>query len=666
MTPTCRSRIAAVTFTTALLVVVAGGCFDAALRWVPVPPPEPAAPVCEVGEIRCTANLEECQNTENGADWIVIDDCADKQQVCAPTLAACANCFPDQFSCDGLDVMRCDSTGENNEVLKTCDPTLGQACREGGCLHLCDLAKEQKSNVGCEYWAVDLDNAMIDATSNAAAQQYAVVVSNPHPDVATTVQVFQDDGQPGDDPAPYEIAEALIAPLNLRVFKLGPREVDGSPEGEFNTGTHSALTRRAYRVTSDFPVVAYQFNPLENVAVFSNDASLLKPREALTYDGDSLARSYVVASWPQTIAITDDPQTNFSSSHPINLRAFLTIVGTAPDTTIVVRPTTAVVQGAGVPFTAKGETLEMTIDAFDVVNLESLSQNAFGADFTGTVIESDQPVAVFTGSEASDAPHFETLLQRRCCADHLEEQLDPLRTAGKKFALAHSPSRTATVLSAGGDLAVAPEPEYFRFVAASDAVTTITTTLPPPNDELKLFALGDFAEITTLRDFMAESDEPLHVVQVMASQAAANVPQVLPGGDPSLLVVPPLEQYRADYVFLTPDKYAFDFITVTAPAEAIVVLDETILTPDLCEIAPADGLSDDEREGPVEFVVYRCQLSFATVDPDTGEVTEGVQNDGVHRVSANIPIGVTVWGFDSYVSYAYAGGTELTEIAVPE
>jgi len=42
-----------------------------------------------------------------------------------------------------------------------------------------------------------------------------------------------------------------------------------------------------------------------------------------------------------------------------------------------------------------------------------------------------------------------------------------------------------------------------------------------------------------------------------------------------------------------------------------------------------------------------------------------VQNDGVHRGEASAKVGVAVDGFDSYVSYAYAAGTEL-ELIVPK
>src|SRR5262249_52363347 len=147
--------------------------------------------------------------------------------------------------------------------------------------------------------------------------------------------------------------------------------------------------------------------------------------------------------------------------------------------------------------------------------------------FTGSIIETDHAVAVFSGSEASDAPHYDTLADRFCCADHLENQLDPLRTAGKSFAIAHNPSRTRAVHAAGANLGVNPEPDFVRFVSASVHGATIKTTLPAPDDTIVLQYLGDFAEVTAYGDFLARSSDPVHVAQVMASQQAVGIPLTL-------------------------------------------------------------------------------------------------------------------------------------------
>jgi hypothetical protein len=650
--------------------LAAASCFDPGDRWVgPPPKQQAAAPVCSKGDERCDLGvIQACAIGSDGvAAWKDGEDCASKGLVCSGTLGklSCTVCIPSEATCQGQEVMTCRPDGSAADLTATCDPTMGEACRNGSCQNLCVLAQTQRSNVGCEYWGVDLDNAMIDATSNAAAQQYALVVSNAQPDVPVHVTVYQDDTSPGEPGAPYVIADATIAPYNLQVFDLGPREVDGSPPGQYNTGSNTALTRHAYKVTSDFPVVAFQFNPLDNVNVFSNDASLLKPREALEPTVTGMQPAYVVAGWPQTIAITDDPNTNFDPQDPINLRAFLAIVGTRDKTHVRVRTKAHVVPGGPVPDTPIGGIIDQTIGAFDVLNLET---GDFLADFSGSIIEADGPVVVFSGSEASDAPHFTTLADRRCCADHLENQLDPLRTAGRVFAIAHNPSRTRAVKAAGANLGVVPEPDFVRFVAASPAGAVITTTLPAPDDKITLAHLGDMAEVTAYTDFVAKSSGPVHVAQVMPSQDASGVPRGLPGGDPSFVVYPPTEQYRQNYVFLTPDKYVFDFVAIVAPYGAHVLLDEQSPETLGCETAPGDGLTAAERGSPnPPWVVYRCQLSFPVIDPlamPPGNVMPGVQNDGVHRVDADQPVGVVVSGFDSYVSYAYAAGTELKDLTV--
>jgi hypothetical protein len=650
--------------------LAATSCFDAGTRWEgpPAAAQSPPPPVCDLGVRRCAlGKIQTCKESGGAAAWTDDEDCSAQGKVCASTLLACTACVPSAPSCNGQQALLCRSDGSASDVVDTCNPAMGFACREGICQNLCGLATTQLSNIGCEYWGADLDNYALLGNDNAAAQQYAIVVSNAQPDVPVHVLVYQDDSIPGEASAPHEIAAATIAPYNLQVFKLGPREVDGSPPGQFNTGSNTALTRHAYKVKTDFPVSVYQFNPLDNVDVFSNDASLLKPREALSLTYPGLQELYVVAGWPQTIAATDDPTTNFNPANPVNLRAYLAIIGTHAGTTVRVHTNAAVVAGGPIPATPIGGVVEATIGPFDVLNLET---GDFNADFTGSIIEADQPVVVFSGSECSDAPHFTTLADRRCCCDHLETQLDPLRTAGKLFAVAHNPSRTAAMGAAGADVAAVPEPDFVRFVAASRDGAVIKTTLPAPDDTITLHHLGDFREVTVYGDFMAQSSAPVHVSQVMPSQEAVGIPisTGLPGGDPSLVTYPPIEQFRPNYVFLTPDKYVFNFVEIVAPPSANVYLDSALPSDFGCEApAPADGLTAAQRGSATPpYVVYRCQLGFPIIDPTAmapNNVSPGIQHNGVHRVDADQPVGVIVSGFDYRVSYAYPAGTNLVDIA---
>lgn len=649
-----------------LSAAVAGCSFDKADRWIRGSSVTSTAAGCEVGTLRCNTRLERCEMSDAGlGGWVVVDDCEARGLVCARTLLACAVCEPNGQVCDGQTVMRCDEDGSTLTSAETCNTDAAEACRAGSCTNLCTRAARERSNVGCEYWAVDLDNAVAGTGLNAAAQQYAVVVSNPQPDLTATVVIELDDTAPGEPGSPTIVASSDVPPYNLVVFPLGPREVDGSPPGQYNTGTHTALTRAGYRIRTNVPVVAYQFNPLENVNVFSNDASLLKPVEALGSASESLEPAYVVLGWPQTISRTDNPDTNFGSITPIDFRAFLTIVGTRDDTLVRVQSATRVIGGGPIRALEAGETVEMELDAFDVLNLES---DDFNSDFTGSLISTTAPVAVFSGSEASDSPRFNRLAERRCCADHLEEQLDPIRSAGRRFVAPVSFNRHLALANAGALLQPEPEPEVFRVIAVAGSGANIRTSLGGTDAEFRLTGVGSLREIVTTRDFWLESDGPVMLGNVTASQSAAEIPNELPGGDPSFIIIPPVEQYRAEYVFLTPDRYSFDFLRIMAPRDARVLLDarpiERVPGCALESGAPLEAALDDAAFG---FRVVRCQLSFPAIDPSVqseAPLSSGTQNDGVHRVISDLPIGVIVDGFDRNVSYGYAAGTELREIVL--
>ena len=629
--------------TTALVGVTLGilSCrFDPAYRDFP----DPIAYPCTEGITECRgATLVHCVDHQ----VVTVDDCGARGLACAPQLLACTPCLPNSTSCDGQDLLRCDEQGQTKSKLETCDGGKGLACRRDACVSLCLEAAVGKSNIGCEYWGVDLDNA-VTTSGNAAAQQYAIIVSNPQPDVAAIVTIEEETAGADQPSKTRVVGTASVGSGHLEVFKLGPKEVDGSPPGFFNAGSGTALTRNAFRVRSTVPIVAYQFNPLDNVSVFSNDASLLLPVTALgTRPGES--RSYVVAGWPQTIATSEDPNTNFGS----DLRAFLTIVGTTPDTKVHLKTTERVIPGGPFPSgLAKNQEVDVTLQPFDVLNLET---GGFNADFTGSLIDSSAPVAVFVGSEASDAPFFTSISKRSCCADHLEDQLTPIRAVGRSYVIGRVPNRTKALSAAGAIISTFDEGEMYRVVAASPGRTQIKTTLPAPWDAFSLDGEGANVTIPAFQDFTLEASNPVLVADVQVSQEAAGIRSGLPGGDPSLTFLPATEQWRTDNLFLTPDKYMFDFVVVAAPTNAKVFLDGLPIDGTLCEVS---GVGKDS-------VVYRCQLSFPVIDPTVAppnNVKPGRQNDGVHRVQADQPVGVIVYGFDNFVSYAYAAGTELVDI----
>jgi hypothetical protein len=622
----------------------------ALLLWMGCSPPRLPGDLCVPGVFRCSGNvLQVCG--DDGARFVDRADCSLSNEICAGDLG-CVTCLPNTRSCDGFDIVRCNPDGSGSDRIATCDGQLGDICSGGNCINGCELAAQSHSYEGCEYFAVDLDNAVVATQGTAAAQQFAVVLSNSSDLVASVTVEIMCTEEDAANPAlqctagqPHVIDQFPVAPRGLAIVNLDPREVDGTSSPSLNDGPGTYRSSAAYRIASDAPLVAYQFNPLENVNVFSNDASLLLPTA-------SLDTRYMVLSWPQTLAVTSDGATNGG----IDLRAFLTIVGIADETFVTVKLATDILGGADIGPAAIGDTITFTLDRFEVINLET---GGFNADFTGTSIRSEKPVAVFAGSEASDVPMFESFLERSCCADHMEQQLFPESALGKSFVAVKTPLRTKYIDAAGWNVALVPdEPEWWRVLATSED-TTISTNLPPPDNNW-LLQRGQSAVFRTERDFVLSANRPVALAQFPGGQYTAGIPSTLPGGerppggDPSFILLPPIEQWRQSYLFLVPNKYAFDFLLIAAATSADIYYDglpvDSVLS---CEYELIGTLG--EGQSAVEYQAIRCPLSA----PLSGG--GGLQDDGVHTLESmnGDAIGLVVYGWDSFVSYGYPGGANI-------
>jgi hypothetical protein len=553
----------------------------------------------------------------------------------------CPLCEDGARECRGDDVWACVG-GERWEEVEHCPLEDGFVCARGECVLLCDENRLAPSHIGCVFWSVDLDNSA-SVPRDVSRLPYGVTVANPWP-VPIRVVVERDDAPAGGESLPVGVLSRVVPPLDHEEIELPRREVDGPADG---APTHTALTAHAYRITTSHPVAIVQANPLE-AAGFSRDTSLLLPSEML-------GSRTTVLGWPQTIADGDTPETDFDPSvEDEDLRAFLAIVGTVDGTRVSIRlgrlggALAAVVPGGPVPELRGGDTLEVVLGAFDVLNLET---RGLGADPTGTVIESDRPLAVFAGSEASDVPRFASYADRQCCADHLEEQLWPDVHAGTHYVVGRRHSRRLALARAMRTSTIdVPEPEWVHVVAidevqlsASPPLTGLPSRLRPGEDAI--------ARLDASHEIGATGGR-IHVASALAGQDVIGVLSPLPGGDPSFVLVPPTESFarRADVV--VPGGSPFDFVTIVAPREAIVLWDGS----PLAELAGPDGLpACRSEESTGTFVVHQCSIAFPIVGLPPMDVLDGAQADGLHTVLADHPIGVSVSGFERYIAYGHPG-----------
>lgn len=536
----------------------------------------------------------------------------------------CLECTPGTNVCVGSEIHACDDNGSPGALVAICEASLGETCLDGECQTECDVLTDSPSNIGCEFWVVDLPNER--GMNSAADDPFGVVLTNAGQTTANVV-IEVNNAPPGQPQQLAPIVNISIPPGKLEKVELPMRELTGwypgypDPPGPPMT----QLTSNAFRITSSTPLVVYQFNVFTNS--FSNDASLLLPKSGL-------GRVYRVLAMPtanpKQIEIPGAPWIAGIPDH-----ISVTVVGTEPDTLVSVKVAHNILgDGAAIPAANAGDTVTATLGAFDVLNLSSRCDVIIcTGDMTGTIVESSKPVAVFASSErtiapfSSDVPEPPNYSGNNCCTDHLEEQMFPVTSLGKEFVITHSPPR-------GGTSAYA-DPDVLRFMGVAEPAQ-VTTNLPPPMNQFTLQP-GQMIESWANVDFIASSTQPIMIGQILLSQGYCS--QVL--GDPSLTIFPPTEQFRQSYIFLVPGSWTANYFVLATPKNNVFTLDDGPLPTD-CTTMQAGSINGNE------YQAVRCPIS-----------------EGSHKVAGDLPFGITVYGYGSAGSYAFAGGADVKEIYEP-
>jgi hypothetical protein len=495
--------------------------------------------------------------------------------LCASGLG-CVHCLPGTRWCEGSDVVECEADGGGTTTVETCDASVGDTCVAGACITLCEWAEAARSSIGCRFYGVDLEQYPDDHVW----LPYAIAMSNVDETFTADVRIDRLTYGAWDT-----FAERAIEPGSLAVVELPNAQLSGTDIGDY-----------AYRIDSDVPLIAYQFNPLDGVDSYSSDASLLLPTSA--WDTE-----YLVPSWP-----SDDGSWGE-----------LVVVAAENDTEVVVLPAADTAAGGPVPAGYAGLLMEpIVLDEGDVLQIRGTGTNP---DLEGSSLESTKPVGVFASHMCASCPVGE------CCCDHLEEQVFGLQTWGTEYVAARLPVRRGTV-----------EPVYWRLLAGNQP-TTLTFEAGPgvtglPGATLDLVQ-GESVELEISGDavdpgdFRVTGTEAFLAVQYMGSTGE-------PGdghGDPCMAQAVPTEQYLDAYVVLVPETWENDLLVLVRQSGSTTTVDGTDV--------------DAWEQGTTSAEV-----------PPYWEIVRIVVDDGVHVLTGSTPFGVLVAGYDQYDSYCYPGGLD--------
>jgi hypothetical protein len=420
-------------------------------------------------------------------------------------------------------------------------------------------------------------------------QVTAFAVSNVS-DMAATVTLSDINGQ---------VDQAMVQPGTVHVFQ--------------DTGTHkmSATTQvnsHGYVIESDQVLQVYQFMPPD--APPTADASIVLPEVAL-------GERHRVVTY---------------NTHANNTQQYAAVIATEDDTEVtftLAQPGSEVLAGGPVPtldFDMGDDTAMVTLDRLEALVLVGNPEHSVSMElneFTGSLVETNKPVAVYSGKQLANIPEGE------CCADLIATSVPPTTVYGTEYAGVKL-------------LPVGMEYDIWRIIGNKDGTQV---TLTGGVDDVIDLDEGEFHDIETAEIFWMKSNHPFGVSHFMtAGWLAAPQPPLQPydcpdpigaPGDPALSWVYPRGNWLHKYLLRTGTggQWCHDHMTVVAPTDAWA------------------NVTLDGDPLPAPTPVADSGFSYAWVPaPEDFHFLEAPET---------VPVQVEVYGYVNNGSYYYPGGMGL-------
>jgi hypothetical protein len=164
-------------------------------------------------------------------------------------------------------------------------------------------------------------------------------------------------------------------------------------------------------------------------------------------------------------------------------------------------------------------------------------------------------------------------------------------------------------------------------------------------DHAQLLDRGQMVVVSTTQAFYVQSQDDDHPFYLAAHMTGGDTNSA--GlGDPEYVNVVPPPQYLAKYLFVTDPTYAYTTLVMTRGPNG--------------DFKPVTLDCLGEVTGWVP--VGSGNAEVAQIPIVAGGTGVGACQNGVHTAESAAAFGLTVWGYDSYASYAYPAGMAVEPI----
>jgi IgGFc binding protein len=515
----------------------------------------------------------------------------------------------------------------NEQVVMACPADLGCGAN-GDCVPACESAKANASTVGCEFYSV-VPGPEYETRGSCFAALLANTWTKPIAitadyggkplDVSSLARTPVGSGNniqyqplPGGMLAPGQIAILFLSQGPGGDIFFVPCPGGTTPGINTDPAVDKTGLGNAFHINTSAPVVAYDIYPWGGASSFVSSATLLVPTPAW-------GTNYIASD-----AYQADPNLNFVNGNP-----FLQIVASQDGTNVTISPTAAIEGGAGVQPTGQGQPVTYTMNKGQVM------QFLQPAELSGSPISSDKPISVWGGTACMNIP----VGTGACDSGH--QQLLPIKALGHEYLAVRYRDRTPG----------ANESVPWTLIGTVDGTQLTYDPSPPPAGAPLGLTSGQAVTFSASDAFSVKSQDENHPFYISGHMTGA---LAVPNnnnddGDPEYVNVVPPQQYLPQYLFLTDPTYKNTHLVFTRKKAA----DGTFKDVKLDCAGTLAGWQPIGNAGNFQYT--RLDLVAA------GAPMNGCDN-GAHTATSAVPFGLTVWGWDTTVSYAYPAGMSVQPI----